>query len=113
MKYFLYLPFLIFILYFTGCSELETDIPIAKLSPDFHKEGVLNPASSNFHGNLIRDNHWDMNQCQQCHGGDYNGGLVKVSCNSCHTNPAGPENCSTCHGSSTSPAPPRDLNGNT
>ena len=113
MKYFLYLPVLFLGLYLSGCSELDTNIAQPKLSPDFHEEGILNPASSNFHGKLISGNHWDMNQCQQCHGGDFAGGLVKVSCNTCHTQPSGPENCSTCHGSSTSPAPPEDLSGNT
>lgn len=54
-----------------------------------------------------------MRSCQTCHGTQYSGGTVGVSCLTCHTGTSGPENCSTCHGSSTSPAPPRDLNGNT
>jgi len=112
MKYFLYLPVLILTLYLSGCSELETNIEKPE-SVNIHKEGILNPSSMDFHGKLISDNNWDMNQCQQCHGSNYDGGLVNVSCFTCHTQPAGPENCSTCHGSETSPAPPLDLNGNT
>lgn len=113
IKYALYLPVLFLVLYLSGCSELETDIAQPQFTPTVHKEGILNSSSPNSHGNLIRDNNWDMNQCQQCHGGNYNGGLVEVSCLTCHTQPAGPENCSTCHGSGSSPAPPKDLDGNT
>ncbi len=111
-KYLLYLPVLILGLYLSGCSELETNIEQPE-SVNIHKEGILNPSSTDFHGKLISDNSWDMNQCQQCHGSNYDGGLVNVSCFTCHIEPAGPENCSTCHGSGTSPAPPEDLNGNT
>jgi predicted CxxxxCH...CXXCH cytochrome family protein len=114
MKYiYLFIPVLIFGLYLTGCAELEPDIAQPEEVGDFHKEGILNPMSSNWHGDLIRENHWDMKECQQCHGGDYNNGLVEASCLTCHTDPAGPENCATCHGNETSPAPPEDLDGNT
>jgi predicted CxxxxCH...CXXCH cytochrome family protein len=112
-KYVLYLPVLFVVLYLSGCSELETDIAQPQFKSTVHEEGILNSSSPNFHGNLIRENSWDMNQCQQCHGGNYNGGIVEVSCLTCHTQPAGPENCSTCHGSETSPAPPKDLDGKT
>jgi predicted CxxxxCH...CXXCH cytochrome family protein len=115
MKYYIYIfiPVLILGLQFTGCSELETDISQPQLSGDFHKTGILDPVHPDFHGKLIRDAKWDMNECKQCHGGNYNGGLVEVSCFTCHNQPAGPENCSTCHGSATSPAPPEDIDGNT
>jgi len=113
MKYFLYLPVLVLGIYLTSCSELEQGIDQRQLTPNIHEEGILNPDSSNFHGKLISNNHWAMNQCQQCHGGNYAGGLVNVSCLTCHSQPAGPENCATCHGNETSPAPPSDLDGNT
>jgi hypothetical protein len=114
MKYiYLFLPVLFLALYLSGCAELETDIAQPEGSGDFHKEGILNPMSPDWHGDLIRDNQWDMKDCQHCHGGDYHGGLVDVSCLSCHNEQAGPENCATCHGNENSPAPPRDLDGNT
>lgn len=78
-----------------------------------HGRGWLDPSSPNFHGNAIRAANWDMRPCQACHGALYDGGKVGVSCRDCHTGGAGPENCSTCHGSPTSNAPPPDLNGNT
>jgi predicted CxxxxCH...CXXCH cytochrome family protein len=77
-----------------------------------HGKGWIDPASPNFHGNAIRSASWDMRPCQSCHGALYDGGKVGVSCRECHTGAAGPENCSTCHGSPTSVAPPSDLNGN-
>jgi hypothetical protein len=100
--------------FLTGCSELETNIE----QPDsitVHKEGILNPHSQNFHGNLIRENGWEMRDCQQCHSAAYSGGVVQSSCLTCHTNPGGPEACNTCHGSFADPtriAPPRDISGN-
>lgn len=115
MKYYLYLtiPVLILCLYLSGCAELETDIAQPQISGDFHKEGILDPMSPHWHGDLIREAGWDMNDCRQCHGGNYNGGLVEVSCLPCHSEKAGPENCSTCHGNDESPAPPQDIDGNT
>lgn len=95
-----------------GCSELKNDLP---QEPELtvHKEGILDQNSPDFHGNVIRNAMWDMRSCKQCHASDYSGGTAGASCLTCHDQLAGPENCSTCHGSSTSPAPPRDLNGNT
>ncbi len=98
-----------------GCSKLREDIPQAP-SVSIHKEGIMNPASENFHGKLIRKNNWDMRDCRQCHAADYSGGIVDASCITCHSNPGGPEACNTCHGVLADPmriAPPRDLSGNT
>ena len=86
-----------------------------------HVDGIIDPASEKFHGNYIKNNQWDMISCQSCHGAKYGGGEFKYAdgsslsptCLDCHAYPGGPENCSTCHGSITSPAPPRDLDGNT
>jgi predicted CxxxxCH...CXXCH cytochrome family protein len=82
-------------------------------SIDVHVIGILDPASDNFHGNYIKNNQWEMRTCQPCHGENYSGGLVSPTCLDCHSYPGGPENCTTCHGSSTSNAPPQDLDGNT
>ena len=99
----------------SGCSKLEDNItPAEKVS--VHKEGYTSKSSSNFHGLLIKNNNWDMKDCQQCHAADYSGGLTKASCITCHTSSAGPEACNTCHGNFGDPmriAPPRDINGDT
>jgi predicted CxxxxCH...CXXCH cytochrome family protein len=78
-----------------------------------HVSGITDPSSGNFHGKYIRDRQWEMRTCRPCHGERYGGGLVSPSCLDCHIYPGGPENCTTCHGSTTSNAPPKDLNGNT
>ncbi len=105
----------IIILIAMGCSKLHTDIPLAP-AVTIHKEGITNPDSKNFHGNLVRLNGWDLLSCQQCHASDYNGGIAEASCLNCHTNTGGPEACNTCHGDLNDLsriAPPRDINKNT
>lgn len=81
-----------------------------------HKPGILNPASAEYHTNYIKSQVWDLSQCSVCHGTTYGGGLSSPSCNTCHTNPGGPEACNTCHGDFSNPlkiAPPRAVNGET
>lgn len=83
-----------------------------------HQSGYLDITSNGFHGKFIKNNNWDMISCQNCHGPKYAGKIVVPDysipgCLDCHKNYGGPENCATCHGSSASIAPPRDLNGNT
>jgi predicted CxxxxCH...CXXCH cytochrome family protein len=95
-----------------SCSELESNIAPPPVI-NTHSQDILNTTSVDFHGNLVRQSNWDMSSCKQCHGGNYDGGLTQSSCFDCHSSSAGPENCATCHGSALSPAPPRDLNGNT
>lgn len=64
-----------------------------------HKDGIFNPSSENFHGNFIREDNWQLENCQACHGEDYSGGdVATTSCLTCHTSAAGPEACNTCHG---------------
>ena len=84
------------LLFVAGCSKLQTDIPSAPPITT-HKSGIINPDSSNFHGNLVRLNGWNMSTCIQCHASDYSGGIAETSCLNCHTNTGGPEACNTCH----------------
>lgn len=96
-----------------GCAKLQETPPEA-VAPGIavHSPGWSDPASPNFHGKAIAGSNWDMRQCRTCHGQTYAGGAVGVSCLTCHTKAAGPENCTTCHGG-TNAAPPKDLEGNT
>lgn len=48
-----------------------------------HQEGINNPSGQNFHGKFIADND-QFFECQQCHGDDWNGGIVTPSCETCH-----------------------------
>lgn len=113
---YLKLIFSIFItsLIFIGCSDLKEDVVTSAPELALHKDGITNPTSPDFHGNLISDANWDMKQCQQCHASNYSGGTAEASCYDCHTQPGGPEACNTCHGDFANPvrvAPPRALSG--
>lgn len=112
MKYYL-LTFLaaLLLIFASGCADLQSDINQPE-SISIHKDGITNPHSPDFHGNLIKENNWKMEQCQSCHGPKFSG-LTAPSCLTCHTTPGGPEACNTCHGSFTNPvriAPPRSIN---
>jgi predicted CxxxxCH...CXXCH cytochrome family protein len=91
-----------------GCNTIDCHPTIG-----VHVEGIIEPTSENFHGNYIRNDQWDMSGCQSCHAEDYSGGYVSPTCLDCHTYVGGPENCTTCHGTPASNAPPEDINGNT
>ncbi len=79
-----------------------------------HKPGILDSSSPDFHAVYLKNQVWDLAQCSQCHGANYNGGAASPTCNTCHPHPGGPEACNTCHGDLSDPskiAPPRALNG--
>ncbi|MEK9139241.1 MAG: CxxxxCH/CxxCH domain-containing protein [Bacteroidota bacterium] len=106
---------LVVILSGAGCSELQDNLvapPQRSQSLVVHSEGWLKAGTTEFHGKYIRSQIWQMSSCWTCHGRNYVGGSSQVSCLTCHSKPGGPENCTTCHGSTNS-APPRDLDGNT
>ncbi|MEN8191547.1 MAG: CxxxxCH/CxxCH domain-containing protein [Bacteroidota bacterium] len=99
-----------------GCSEINEDINTPE-DITHHPEGFGKASSEDFHGNVFVKNNWSFNltKCQSCHAADYSGGTADVSCLDCHTQPAGPEACNTCHGEFANPkhiAPPNDLEGN-
>lgn len=84
-------------------------------SIEAHKDGILNPASDNFHGKYIASINWNISSCQSCHGVNYAGGKSSPSCKTCHTSDKGPQACNTCHGNfgdANQVAPPKDLSGN-
>lgn len=114
MKNFILITSIVFAgLIISSCSDIRENLPEA---PDLsmHKDGFIIPGSPNFHGNVIRNANWDMNECKQCHAADYNGGTANASCYDCHSNPGGPEACNTCHGESSDPlrwSPPQSLSG--
>lgn len=98
-----------------SCSDLKTDIPVEP-KVAVHKEGFTNPTSPNFHGEYLKENNWNIQQCQACHAANFTGGTTGASCTSCHKDENGPLACNTCHGNfddSTMIAPPRAVNGDT
>ena len=104
------------LLFVFGCSEIKDDItPPTDLT--HHPEGFGDASSPDFHKYIFANSNWsfDLTKCQSCHAANYNGGTVGVTCLGCHTQPAGPEACNTCHGVFANPdfiAPPNDLEGN-
>ena len=72
-----------------------------------HPAGWADPTSPSFHQHYLRANGDDLAACASCHGADYQGGIVGVSCitQGCHTQPGGPEFCGTCHGGPNGPLP--------
>jgi predicted CxxxxCH...CXXCH cytochrome family protein len=95
----------------SACSEISDD-PLPPVGPaaKAHPDGWLTRGTDTFHGEAIRTAGWDMETCKSCHGQDYAGGFVEVSCLTCHADT--PESCTTCHGTAgTAVSPPRDLSG--
>jgi predicted CxxxxCH...CXXCH cytochrome family protein len=74
-----------------------------------HEHGWMTPTDSNFHGQALRRTAYDFSGCHGCHGEDLRGGSSGVNCESCHQ--TGVLGCNTCHGTTASAAPPRDLSG--
>lgn len=74
-----------------------------------HPVGWADRQSPAFHATWLRDNGEPLDRCASCHGADWHGGAVGVSCESagCHTKP--PTSCDTCHGSGVLGAPPPSL----
>lgn len=93
----------LFLFIIAACSDMRVDVQPAP-EINVHKEGILNPKSANFHGILIQNMNWKLSECQNCHAADYSGGITGASCLTCHTQPAGPEACNTCHGDFRNPS---------
>jgi hypothetical protein len=49
-----------------------------------HPAGWSDPASEEFHGTFLSAKDYDNTECRVCHGNDYDGGVVEVSCRECH-----------------------------
>jgi len=77
-----------------------------------HPSDWAQVTSPNSHAKFLRRTNWNFEQCKQCHGINYEGGISKSSCYTCHNGPGGPEACNTCHGNLVNSAPPRDLSNN-
>ena len=77
-----------------------------------HPAGWADQGSPNFHAEWLKSNQFQLELCQTCHGADFAGGAVGVSCSKsgCHATPDGgaplsPIACTTCHGSNGTPRP--------
>ena len=70
-----------------------------------HPGGFAEKGSPDFHGAYLKDNLYPMADCRACHGDDYGGGAVGVSCNTASCHSQGVERCGTCHDGKTPPEP--------
>ena len=86
-----------------GC----TDEREREAGSGMHPIGWAEVDSGTFHGDDLRERQYPLAECRACHGEDYAGGPVSVSCTTggCHEKPGGPEFCGTCHGDAEGPMP--------
>jgi len=90
-----------------GCAEVREEPD----SGGVHPPGWADPASASFHGAWLAANQFPLTTCQTCHGDDFQGGAVGVSCgqSGCHQAADGgagsPLDCTTCHGANGSARP--------
>ncbi len=91
----------------SGCSDRR----IAPTLPDTHPARWMNQDSPDFHGEVV--SLVGAESCAKCHGADWDGGRVGVSCLNCHKLLAG--FCTKCHGGvdNQTGAPPVGLRGET
>jgi hypothetical protein len=99
-----------------AACAVARDIP-AGADTGEHPTGWADPESPSFHAKYLAADPADLierlDDCQQCHGTNYEGGAAGVSCTTagCHTQPGGPEWCGTCHGDGTGPRPTTGAHG--
>ncbi len=94
------------ILLISGCNDQRA---VSQL-PDTHPDAGTNTAPPGFHGKVAATN--GPAGCTHCHGEDFQGGDVGVSCVDCHLTSGA---CITCHGGldNNSGAPPYGLRSET
>lgn len=96
-------PIVLVLLVACGCS---VDRPAPESSGGAHPVGWADKSDPAFHGAWLKANKFPLaSRCAQCHGADFAGGAVSVTCSgsSCHTR--APTECTTCHGSNGTPRP--------
>lgn len=75
------------------------------------EDGGVHPATfadkgtPDFHGSYLKNNLYPLKDCRACHGDDYGGGAVGVSCNTANCHSQGVEHCGTCHDGKSPPQP--------
>jgi hypothetical protein len=63
----------------SACSDERNPVTVGT-----HPEGWVDAASANWHGLATANYEQSQDNCQSCHGADYNGGSSGVSCYTCH-----------------------------
>ncbi len=105
-----------------GC-KVEKNKNYTPLEGIYQSHPYFGSPAETKHADWLRANHFNIRQCQACHGTYFDGGTSGVGCNECHnSNSTGiVTNCNFCHGSGGEAAkgtmanwaPPRSLSGET
>jgi len=62
-----------------------------------HPSGFADEESADFHGAFLEQHGYPLADCRGCHGDDYHGGTVGVTCSKSGCHEKGVEDCNTCH----------------
>jgi predicted CxxxxCH...CXXCH cytochrome family protein len=84
MKQIIFLLSVISLIYLTGCSDQQEPPTAAQVQVNIHAPGWNVTASPNFHGKALAAKNFNSAECRQCHGSQFDGGIVGVSCKTCH-----------------------------
>jgi len=91
----------------TTCGTCHSGYTSTSVNPALHMNGTVESTSPHPTGWAAKEqhgysaNHGGLSSCTSCHGTDFAGGTVGVSCNACHTSAgwtAWQTNCTFCHG---------------
>lgn len=103
-----------------GCADVREPPLGGPPVVGVHPAGWADENAPGFHGAALRADGFAMDGCRACHGGRWDGGVVEVSCRTCHVADEGPGACNTCHGDFAADAadllnaaPPAAVNGAT
>lgn len=70
----------------SSCSKVEENPVGVQGQIKVHEPGWNEGSSPEFHGKILAMKNFVSSDCRDCHGSDLNGGLVQVSCRTCHVN---------------------------
>ncbi|MCK9425978.1 MAG: hypothetical protein M0Q21_08080 [Ignavibacteriaceae bacterium] len=80
----IYLLLILPALFLFSCSEESSELEALE-SNTIHQPGVLDSASSNFHGKFFVQKNMKFTDCQKCHGKNLDGGITNAkNCSDCH-----------------------------
>jgi len=83
--------------FLVACSDPQNAPTGVSEKVSVHESGWTAPASTSFHGAALAGKKFDASECRQCHGSQFDGGLSKVSCKTCHASYPHPANWSGAH----------------
>src|ERR1035437_8726071 len=88
MKYYFlsFISIIGIILLIDGCSKLRENITQPQ-ALSIHGSGINDTSSVNFHGNVLKANNFNLDDCKKCHAANFQGGIANVSCYNCHNFP--------------------------